>query len=325
MPEYLAPGVYVEETSFRSKSIEGVSTTTTGFVGPTVYGPIADEPEVLTSLQDFERTYGDGRRLAWADKDQIQAADGTLPDTTLYTNYMWHGVNAFFNNGGKRLYVKRIFNYLPIEGGADLNDGSASAAMGDPDGDGNFPIEIRARFPGAAGTRFVRLTLSVGKSILAAEVTREAGVDVTHARVRGLADRDVVLIERGETGSPPGSPPAPSDFDFALARLVEESDGSRTWHFEAPNFETGSPPTTRLTLDDLDPRTDGISIVTLSVTDLPNGLDGPGRTWADLPLDIDHVRAGLGDSVFDKFAKDPARKSDRVDLPLIIECHPTTL
>ena len=30
MPEYLAPGVYVEETSYRPKSIEGVSTTTTG-------------------------------------------------------------------------------------------------------------------------------------------------------------------------------------------------------------------------------------------------------------------------------------------------------
>ena len=28
MPEYLAPGVYVEETSFRSKSIEGVGTST---------------------------------------------------------------------------------------------------------------------------------------------------------------------------------------------------------------------------------------------------------------------------------------------------------
>ena len=50
MPEYLAPGVYVEEVSFRSKSIEGVSTTTTGFVGPTRYGPIDDEPELLTSL-----------------------------------------------------------------------------------------------------------------------------------------------------------------------------------------------------------------------------------------------------------------------------------
>ena len=40
MPEYLAPGVYVEETSFRAKSIEGVSTTTTAFVGPTRYGPV---------------------------------------------------------------------------------------------------------------------------------------------------------------------------------------------------------------------------------------------------------------------------------------------
>ena len=33
VPEYLAPGVYVEETSYRSKSIEGVSTSARGFVG----------------------------------------------------------------------------------------------------------------------------------------------------------------------------------------------------------------------------------------------------------------------------------------------------
>ena len=39
MPEYLAPGVYVEEISFRAKSIEGVSTTTTGFVGADALRP----------------------------------------------------------------------------------------------------------------------------------------------------------------------------------------------------------------------------------------------------------------------------------------------
>jgi phage tail sheath protein FI len=33
VPEYLAPAVFVEETSYRSKSIEGVSTSTSGFVG----------------------------------------------------------------------------------------------------------------------------------------------------------------------------------------------------------------------------------------------------------------------------------------------------
>src|SRR5205085_11568364 len=63
MPEYLAPGVYVEEVSYRAKSIEGVSTTTTGFIGPARYGPIDMEPDIITSLGEFERVYGDRERL----------------------------------------------------------------------------------------------------------------------------------------------------------------------------------------------------------------------------------------------------------------------
>jgi len=55
MPEYLAPGVYVEEVSFRSKSIEGVGTTTTGFIGPAAYGTYNLVPEIVTSLEEFER------------------------------------------------------------------------------------------------------------------------------------------------------------------------------------------------------------------------------------------------------------------------------
>jgi len=38
MPEYLAPGVYVEETGYRSKSIEGVPTSSRGFVGSIRHG-----------------------------------------------------------------------------------------------------------------------------------------------------------------------------------------------------------------------------------------------------------------------------------------------
>ena len=69
MPEYLAPGVYLEEVSFRSRSIEGVSTTTTGFIGPAAYGPLNLEPEIVTSLEEFERTYGGGARLRFRDAD----------------------------------------------------------------------------------------------------------------------------------------------------------------------------------------------------------------------------------------------------------------
>lgn len=65
MPEYLAPGVYVEEVSFRSKSIEGVPTSTTGYAGMTAYGPVqytagpsTTEPRLITSYTEFERVYG---------------------------------------------------------------------------------------------------------------------------------------------------------------------------------------------------------------------------------------------------------------------------
>ncbi|MFV9504138.1 MAG: hypothetical protein AB4911_06190 [Oscillochloridaceae bacterium umkhey_bin13] len=105
MPEYLAPGVYVEETSFRAKSIEGVSTTTTGFVGPARYGPIDLPLEVITSIGDFEYIYGDGRQLQYVD-----AATGTVET---HHNYLWHAARAFFSEGGKRLYVARVFRKHP--------------------------------------------------------------------------------------------------------------------------------------------------------------------------------------------------------------------
>src|SRR3954451_10516664 len=97
MPEYLAPGVYVEEVSYRAKSIEGVSTTTTGFIGPTRYGPTDVEPDIVTSLVEFERTYGDRAQLRFGDQP------GPMH------NYMWHAVRAFFESDGKRLYVMRVF------------------------------------------------------------------------------------------------------------------------------------------------------------------------------------------------------------------------
>jgi phage tail sheath protein FI len=101
MPEYLAPGVYVEEVSFRSKSIEGVSTTTTAFIGPTRYGPVDLVPDVITSLVEFERIYGDRQQIVY--------------DGSARHNFMWHAVRQFFENGGKRLYVARVFRtFAPL-------------------------------------------------------------------------------------------------------------------------------------------------------------------------------------------------------------------
>src|SRR5689334_2319788 len=99
MPEYLAPGVYVEEVSFRSKSIEGVPTSTTGFAGMTRYGPVqypngpsTTEPRLITSFTEFERTYGGLETL----KMPTEADERIC--------FMAHAARAFFENGGQRLY-----------------------------------------------------------------------------------------------------------------------------------------------------------------------------------------------------------------------------
>ncbi len=129
MPEYLAPGVYVEETSFRAKSIEGVSTSTTGFVGPTRRGPVSPSdpnampeiPELLTSFGDFQRIYGG------------------FDDLQYGTNFLAHAVRNYFDNGGSRLYVARV------------TDGTASTAGSGDIGAGAATIEFVARTAGAAG------------------------------------------------------------------------------------------------------------------------------------------------------------------------------
>ena len=100
MPEYLSPGVYVEEQP-ALEPIEGVSTSTTGFVGMTVRGPVSGPPVLVTSFSDFTRTFG-----------------GFITDVATFGDYRYlpYAVKGFFDNQGKRAYIVRV-----------LGDGSATA------------------------------------------------------------------------------------------------------------------------------------------------------------------------------------------------------
>ena len=57
MPEYLAPGVYIEEVPFKSHPIEGVPTSNAAFVDIFQQGPL-NKALKMTSFADFERTFG---------------------------------------------------------------------------------------------------------------------------------------------------------------------------------------------------------------------------------------------------------------------------
>lgn len=84
-PEYLSPGVYVEEVSGGNKPIEAVSTSTAGFIGSSKKGPV-NEAVFCPNWTTFTKNFGD-------------FSDG---------GHLAHAVYGFFNNGGARCFVLNI-------------------------------------------------------------------------------------------------------------------------------------------------------------------------------------------------------------------------
>lgn len=137
MPEYLAPGVYVEEVDRGAKSIEGVSTSTAGFLGPTERGPT--DPRLVTSYANYRRLYGGG-----------------LEGTHLPT-----AVEGFFANGGGRCFVGRITPTATVaEGALTTEDGQPTTTSDDDDDDNGSSttsetdgLTAKAIGPGKWGSR----------------------------------------------------------------------------------------------------------------------------------------------------------------------------
>jgi phage tail sheath protein FI len=107
-PDPTYPGVYVEETRGGPRTISGVPTSITAFVGRTLQGP-TNAPTLVTSYTDFERTYG-GPSLA---------------------SPLSYAVQHFFGNGGTQALIARIV-HIDASGAADesveITDADISAA-----------------------------------------------------------------------------------------------------------------------------------------------------------------------------------------------------
>jgi phage tail sheath protein FI len=131
MPEYLHPGVYIEEIERGPRPIEGVPTSTAAFLGEAERGPI--KPRLVTSYKEYQRWFG-----------SVFGQDKFLP----------YAVNGFFENGGKRVYICRLVGMLvrkkgvlptelpPTDGvGKGLENGAddPAAALGLPDFVGDRP------------------------------------------------------------------------------------------------------------------------------------------------------------------------------------------
>src|SRR5829696_2744286 len=87
MPSTLTyPGVYIEEIPSGVRTITGVATSITAFVGRALRGPV-NEAVVINSYGDYERVFG-----------------GLWLDSSLS-----YAVRDFFLNGGGQAIVVRLF------------------------------------------------------------------------------------------------------------------------------------------------------------------------------------------------------------------------
>jgi phage tail sheath protein FI len=158
MAEYLSPGVYVEEYDSSPRAIEGVGTSTAGFIGMAVKGPTVGAPSLVTSFSDFQRQFG-----------------GFLSE---YTHgeyrYLAYAVEQFFSNGGTRCYVARV---IP----EDAKIATAEQGI----------LKFRAANEGKWGNKIVITFVSTNKKKLQL-VKKEAEKIYTARSVGGFLEGDVV-------------------------------------------------------------------------------------------------------------------------------------
>jgi phage tail sheath protein FI len=111
------PGVYIEELSSGVRTITGVPTSITAFVGSAPRGPVND-PQFITSFADYERLFGG---LA-------------------STNPMAYSVFQYYQNGGSQAVIVRLVG---------ANSAAATIELGDFDLEGKYVgtwgAKLRAR------------------------------------------------------------------------------------------------------------------------------------------------------------------------------------
>ena len=162
MAEYLSPGVYVEEYDSGANPMQGVSTSTAGFVGLAERGPVVGQAQLVTSFADYKRMYG-----GYLSEAGYGAA-----------RFLPYAVEQFFANGGSRAYVMRA---VP----GDAKAGEITTGL----------LKLTAANPGAWAEN---MRVTVAPSYKAkTQVFSVDGADLTLKNADGFNPGDVVELSDG--------------------------------------------------------------------------------------------------------------------------------
>jgi hypothetical protein len=116
---------------------------------------MGETPELLTSFGDFASIYGGYDNLALT-------GDPTDPKNI---NYLALSVKAFFDNGGSRLYVSRVFSGGTMKDPADATKTIPDPGLSNSGAASDNDVTVAARYPGSAlNDENVTVTLIAAKT-----------------------------------------------------------------------------------------------------------------------------------------------------------------
>jgi len=171
MAEYLSPGVYVEEFESGGKPMEGVGTSTAGFIGLAEKGAVEGIPQLVTNITDFKRKYG-----------------GYLSENEFGEyRFLAYAVEHFFINGGSRAYISRV---------APQDAKCASGSVPDA----NPILSVSARNPGAWGNNInVVITPSGKAKTQIFDILRTSGGTKYHVKNSGGFNAGDIVMYSDQT------------------------------------------------------------------------------------------------------------------------------
>jgi Bacteriophage tail sheath protein len=203
MPQYLSPGVYVEEVEAGSRPIEGVGTAVAAFIGLAARGPF-NEPVQVTNWSQFVQAFGD-------------FTEGS---------FLAHAVYGYFLNGGGACFVVRVggngpapsaqgelplgrekglpYRVTALESGASGNDVTVEVQEASEPGDDNFKLVVSRG--GRVAESFDNVTTKRGKQNVATVVKNQSRLiqleEISGGPSLDPAPQARVTLAGGSTGVP---------------------------------------------------------------------------------------------------------------------------
>jgi hypothetical protein len=232
MPEYLSPGVYIQEVHTGPRPIEGVGTSVAAFVGFTPYRKETDpdklnKPRLITSWSQYVEEFGTEYRIDGV-KEDTRSSNGTGDvwkariSTRGRSNpyeggyYLAHAIYGYFANGGGRCYVYGILR--PPEATVAVHNSNGKEAL--------FTVTPKLRISNPIEIRIEGTGGSSGKPVAGKSPAKPASSETSNPGEgeSGEGSSGTAALARPLEDTSFGTPPGSTRFTLKVVVRVKEQN-----------------------------------------------------------------------------------------------------